>query len=89
MSQPTRERDAIPRITDLLALIAALPAQARDLVKQLFAIEAAVGVIAPPVEMEPWLVATFGSVEAALRQRVLRVMNRWTFEGAAFRATFR
>jgi hypothetical protein len=84
MSQPTPERDAIPRITDLLALIAALPPQERDLVKRLFAIEAAEGVIAPPVEMEPWLVAMFGSVEAALRQRVLRVMNRWTFEGAAF-----
>ncbi len=78
------ERDEARRITDLPRLIAALPDHERAVVERLFAVEAAEGVIAPPAEMEPWLAATFGSVEAALRQRVIRVMNRWTFEGAAF-----
>jgi hypothetical protein len=82
MSQP--ERDETRRITELADLIAALPDHERTLVERLFAVAMAEGVIAPPVEMEPWLAQTFGSVEAALRQRVTRVMNRWTFEGAAF-----
>ncbi len=34
--------------------------------------------------MEPWLARTFGEVEATLRQRIIRVTNRWTFEGATF-----
>ena len=82
MSQP--ERDEARRITDLPRLIAALPDHDRSLVERLFAVEAAEGEIVPPPEMEPWLVSTFGSVEATLRQRVVRVMNRWTFEGATF-----
>jgi hypothetical protein len=82
MSQP--ERDETPQITDLADLLAALPNHERALVGRIFAVAAAEGAIAPPAEMEPWLAQTFGSVEAALRQRVTRVMNRWTFEGAAF-----
>jgi hypothetical protein len=78
------ERDEAPEITDLLGLITALPEPERALVGRLFAVESAEGEIAPPTEMEPWLVETFGSVEAARRQRVIRVMNRWTFEGATF-----
>jgi hypothetical protein len=72
------------RITDLPRLMAETPDHERALVERLFAVEVAEGVIAPPAEMEPWLAQTFGSVEAARRQRVTRVMNRWTFEGAVF-----
>lgn len=82
MSQP--ERDAERQITNLPRLIAELPGHDRSLVERLFAVEAVEGEIIPPPEMEPWLVSTFGLVEAALRQRVVRVMNRWTFEGATF-----
>lgn len=82
MSQPAR--DETLTITQLPGLIAALPEPERALVERLFAVEAAEGEIAPPAEMEPWLAETFGSVEATLRQRVVRVMNRWTYEGAAF-----
>jgi hypothetical protein len=78
------ERNEARQITDLPRLIAELPNHGRALVQRLFAVEAAEGVIAPPPEMEPWLASTFGSVEATLRQRIVRVMNRWTFEGATF-----
>lgn len=64
--------------------VAALPPDLRALTGQLFEIVSADGVIVPPPEMEPWLARTFGSVEATLRQRVIRVTNRWTFEGATF-----
>jgi hypothetical protein len=82
MSQP--ERAEMRQITDLPRVIAELPDNERALVERLFAVKATEGEIVPPPEMEPWLAATFGSVEIALRQRVVRVMNRWTFEGATF-----
>jgi hypothetical protein len=82
MSQP--EHDAERRITDLPRLIAELPDHERAVVERLFAVEASEGEIVPPPEMEPWLATTFGSVEAVLQQYIVRVMNRWTFEGAAF-----
>jgi hypothetical protein len=82
MSRP--ERNETRRITDLPRLITDLPHNQRELVERLYAVEAAEGEIIPPTEMEPWLVETFGSVEVALRQRIVRVMNRWTFEGATF-----
>jgi hypothetical protein len=70
------------------ATIDQLPAiitpELRPLVEQLFEIVETEGVIVPPPEMEPWLARTFGSVEATLRQRIIRVTNRWTFEGATF-----
>ena len=71
-------------IDQLPARVATLPPDARALVEQLFEIVEAEGVIAPPPEMEPWLARTFGAVEATLRQRIIRVTNRWTFEGATF-----
>jgi hypothetical protein len=78
------EHDEARRITDLPRLIAELPDHERALVERVFAVEASEGEIVPPPEMGSWLAATFGSVEAVLQQRVVRVMNRWTFEGATF-----
>lgn len=71
-------------IDRLPALVAALPVEQRQIAERLFEIVEAEGAIQPPPEMEPWLARTFGSVEATLRQRIIRVTNRWTFEGATF-----
>lgn len=76
--------DALPTIARLPELIAALPERERALAERLFQVEVSEGIINPPLEMEPWIARTFGSVEAARRQRIIRVMNRWTFEGATF-----
>lgn len=73
-----------PTITQLPDLIAALPEPERALANRLFQVEVSEGIIEPPAEMAPWIERTFGSVEAARRQRIIRVMNRWTFEGATF-----
>lgn len=72
------------RIDQLPAAIAALPTAERALAERLFDVIATEGTIAPPPEMTPWLERTFGSVEATLRQRIVRITNRWTFEGATF-----
>lgn len=82
-----RDADMPPNdatIDRLPELVAALPAEQRQIAERLFEIVEAEGVIQPPPEMEPWLARTFGSVEATLRQRIIRVTNRWTFEGATF-----
>ena len=71
-------------IEQLLARVASLPPVRRELAQRLFETVETSGVIVPPVEMEPWLARTFGAVEATLRQRIIRVTNRWTFEGATF-----
>ncbi|MGH2514769.1 MAG: hypothetical protein ACRDHP_03860 [Ktedonobacterales bacterium] len=71
----------IERLPDL---IAALPEPEHALANRLFAVVASEGAIVPPPEMYPWLEHTFGSVDAALRQLIVRVTNRWTFEGATF-----
>src|SRR5579872_1137393 len=71
-------------IERLPALIAALPEYERTLANRLFSVVASEGAIVPPPEMRPWLERTFGSVDATLHQRIVRVTNRWTFEGATF-----
>ena len=71
-------------IDQLQERVAALPPVRRELAQRLFEIVETEGVIVPPPEMEPWLARTFGAVEATLRQRIIRVTNRWTFEGATF-----
>jgi hypothetical protein len=73
-----------PRIGRLPELIAALPDTERALAARLFNVNASEGEIVPPPEMLPWLERTFGSVDAALHQRIVRVTNRWTFEGTTF-----
>jgi hypothetical protein len=72
------------QIDQLPDAIAALPAEERALADRLFRVVVTEGAIVPPPEMAPWLERTFGSVEATLRQRIVRVTNRWTFEGATF-----
>lgn len=65
-------------------LVAALPPRERALVDRLFQIVVSEGETVPPPEMSSWIERSFGSVEAVRRQRVVRVLNRWTFEGAVF-----
>jgi hypothetical protein len=73
-----------PSIAELPDLIAALPQREREIAELLFQVEVSEGTIDPPAAMELWIERTFGSVAAARRQRIVRVMNRWTFEGATF-----
>lgn len=56
----------------------------RQRVRRLFQIVPARGEIVPPDAMKRWIEQTFGSLPATLEQRIIRVMNRWTFEGALF-----
>ncbi len=75
---------ASSHIDQLPELMAALPRHERELANRLFQVIATHGAIVPPAGMEPWLERTFGSVAATRQQTIVRVINRWTYEGAIF-----
>ena len=72
------------RITDLPALISGLPPEDRALADRIFGVSATTGRLDPPEAMHDWIERSFGSVEAVREQRVVKVTNRITLEGALF-----
>lgn len=72
------------RITDLPALIAALPPDDRALARRVFGVSATTGRLDPPDAMRAWIEASFGSVDAVTAQRIVKVTNRITLEGTLF-----
>ncbi|HEX9268305.1 MAG TPA: hypothetical protein VF998_00545 [Candidatus Limnocylindria bacterium] len=71
-------------ICDLPDLIAALPPDARAAAERIFAVSEVTGTLVPPAEMFPWIERLFGSVEAVRAQRIVRVTDLVTLEGALF-----
>ena len=72
------------KITDLPALIEALPAEDRSLIRRIFEVSATTGRLNPPEGMRPWIEKSFVSVDAVTEQRLVRVTNRITLEGSLF-----
>ncbi|MGI9049177.1 MAG: hypothetical protein ACR2GU_07370 [Rubrobacteraceae bacterium] len=71
-------------ITNLPAMMDALPAVERKTARRIFDIVATIGSLDPPESMEPWIERSFGSVEAVREQRIVKVTNRVTLEGTLF-----
>jgi hypothetical protein len=71
-------------IADLDAIVAALPHEQRSLFERIFHVQVTYGQLRPPVEMEPWIVKQFGSLDATLEQKIVRVTNQITLEGVLF-----
>lgn len=71
-------------ITELDAYLSALAAEDRQRFERVFHITVSDGETVPPSEMREWINAHFGSVDAVRRQRIVRVTNRITLEGALF-----
>jgi hypothetical protein len=71
-------------IIDIQDAIEALPADARAAAERIFTVSVTTGRLDPPVAMHPWITKLFGSVEAVRAQRIVRVTNQVTFEGALF-----
>lgn len=76
--------ERLSSVSELPALIANLPSEARARVERLFSVLVVTGSSDPPPEMESWIVAHFGSVDAVRHQSVVRVTNRWSLEGTHF-----
>jgi hypothetical protein len=76
--------DTRSSITDLEERIAALPPDARAAAERIFAVSSTVGRLDPPAEMRDWITKQFGSVDAVLAQKIVRVTNLVMLEGALF-----
>jgi hypothetical protein len=66
------------------ALVAALPDQDRARFERIFYLDVATGQLVPPEAMHPWLERQFGSVDVVRHQRIVKITNRVTWEGALF-----
>ena len=64
--------------------IAALTGDARAAAERIYAVSTSTGTLVPPDEMRPWIEKQFGSVAAVEAQRIVRVTDRVTLEGALF-----
>jgi hypothetical protein len=71
-------------VLNLDRLVAALPEPSQARFERLFHVSVATGELRPPPHMYRWIERYFGSVDAILRQKVVRVTNRATMEGALF-----
>src|SRR4029079_13242827 len=71
-------------IVELEDAIASLPADARAVADRLFTVSMTTGHLDAPPAMHAWITQLFGSVEAVRAQRIVRVTNNVTLEGALF-----
>ncbi len=75
---------AQPQIIDLATCISALPAEERTRFERIFKVGTTIGHTAPSEAMQPWIEKQFGSVDAVRRQRIIKIINLVTLEGALF-----
>lgn len=71
-------------ITNLGEIVDSLPTGERALFRRIYAVTTAVGELRIPQSMESWVSQQFGSVEAVTRQKIVKVTNMVTCEGALF-----
>jgi hypothetical protein len=72
------------RISQIQEHVAALSAIDRARFERLFFLDVASGDLQPPPAMEGWLTRQFGSVATVRQQRIVKITNRVTLEGALF-----
>lgn len=83
---PGRLGAGLTSVLDLPERIARLTGEARERADRLLEAVLIEGSTLPPPSLEPWLAATFGSVDAVRHQRLLRLTNLATLESAVFAA---
>ena len=71
-------------IISLDEIVAGLPHEQRSLFERIFQVNIEYGELVPPPEILPWIERQFGSVEATLKQKIVRVTNLITLEGVLF-----
>lgn len=71
-------------VLNIEQLVAELSLAGRDRFERLFHVSSAVGQLAPPEQMTRWIERYFGSVDAVSCQKVAKITNRVTAEGALF-----
>ncbi len=71
-------------IAQLQQMVLGLADEERDRVARIYHITTTVGYLRPPESMVPWIEQHFGSVEAVREQRIVKVTNLITLEGALY-----
>ena len=71
-------------IMQLDDIVAELPYEQRSLFERIFRVDITRGSLVPPPEMLPWIERQFGSVEAIVDQKIVRVTNLITLDGVLF-----
>jgi hypothetical protein len=71
-------------ITRLVEMVAGLPPEERERFERIFRVDSCVGRLEPVPAMFEWIEETFGSVDAVREQKIVRVTNLVTWEGALF-----
>ncbi|MBI2866082.1 MAG: hypothetical protein HYX99_01805 [Chloroflexi bacterium] len=74
----------VPCIADLPDLVSALPRAEREAFRRIFDVRVVYGELRPPETMHSWLMRQFGSVASVFRQKIVRVTNLVTGDGALF-----
>ncbi len=71
-------------VADLDGIVARLAPEEREVFERIFRVSVAEGALIPPPEMHAWIARLFGSVEATLKQKIVKVTNMVTLDGALF-----
>lgn len=74
----------LANVADLDEVVAGLNREERAVFDRIFQVSISLGELIPPPEMHAWIARQFGSVEATLKQKIVRVTNLVTLEGALF-----
>jgi hypothetical protein len=77
---------SVQDIASLNSLVAALPCEEKARFERIFHLSVTSGELIAPASMHDWLSQHFGSADAVRRQRIVRITNRFTLEGALFNA---
>jgi len=73
-----------PRITDIVAMLHALPAADRQRFERLYQVSTTTGLLKAPANMHGWIERRFGSVEEVEAQHIVKITNLITLEGTLF-----
>ncbi len=71
-------------VAQLDRLVSALSSEDRARFERIYHLSTATGELVPPAPMNDWIAQHFGAVDTVRRQRVVKVTNRVTLEGALF-----
>ncbi len=73
-------------VMDLDRVIPSLPESQRALAERIFHICSSEGELRPPPAMNEWITKQFGTLEGVLRQKLVKIFNRVSHEGAIYNA---
>ncbi len=72
------------KITEIKALASGLPPAEKRIFRRIFRVENVTGRLKIPKPLRPWVKEQFGNLGEVEKQRIVKVVNKITFEGSLF-----